>query len=366
MKCGCSIGYDARFALGNYRGMGRFLRLLIAGRESTLTGLCAAGEADSSLRLLAKGPVFYPLWEQGWLPWMVLHERLQILICPYNTAPLLLPRRVKLVLVVHDLIFLDPLPKSTSRYQNLGRFYRRQIVPRAIERADQLITVSHYTRLQLASRFPKCADKVRVIPNSIEEVWFDERPEVRRTEPYILTVAGEAPNKNLTRAIAAFARLRRLSGNASYRLKIAGVKRQFHARFREQALNYGVGDWIELLDYLSEDAIRALFRSAELFLMPSLLEGFGIPILEAMASGVPVACSSASCLPEIAGDAAFYFDPTSVDQMASAMHAVLADSRLQAEMSRLGLQQAQRYHPRSVRYQVEQFWRALSSEMRSH
>jgi glycosyltransferase involved in cell wall biosynthesis len=345
--------------------MGRFLRLLIAGRESALIGLCAAGEADPSLQLLATGPAFYPLWEQGWLPWLVLRERLQILICPYNTAPLLLPRRVKLVLVVHDLIFLDTLPKSTSRYQNLGRFYRRQIVPRAIERADQLITVSHYTRLQLTSRFPKCADKVRVIPNSVEEAWFDGRPAVRRSEPYILAVAGEAPSKNLARAIAAFARLRQLSGGTVHRFRIAGVKPQFHASFRTQAQSCGVGEWVELLDYLSEDTMRALFRRAELFLMPSLFEGFGIPVLEAMASGVPVVCSSGSCLPEIAGNAAFYFDPTSVDQMASAMHAVLADSKLQAEMSRLGLQQAERYHPRSVRSQVENFWTALSSDMRS-
>jgi glycosyltransferase involved in cell wall biosynthesis len=272
---------------------------------------------------------------------------------------------VKLVLVVHDLIFLDKLPMSTSRYQNLGRFYRRQIVPRAIERADQLITVSHYTRLQLASRFPKCVDKVQVIPNSLEEAWFDELPTVRRSESYILTVAGEAPSKNLARAIAAFARLRQLSGSTVRRLKIAGVKPQFHAHFRAQAESCGVGEGVEILDYVSEDTMRSLFRSAELFLMPSLLEGFGIPVLEAMASGVPVVCSSASCLPEIAGDAAFYFDPASVDQMASAMHAVLADSKLQAEMSRLGLQQAENYHPRSVRNYVEQFWTSLPPDMYS-
>ena len=365
MKRRSSIAYDARLALGNYRGMGRFLRLLIAGREGALTGLCASGETDSTLQLLATGPTFYPLWEQGWLPWLVIREGIRILICPYNTAPLLLPRRVKLVLVVHDLIFLDKLPMSTSRYQNLGRFYRQQIVPRAIERADQLITVSHYTRLQLASRFPKCVDKVQVIPNSLEEAWFDELPTVRSFEPYILTVAGEAPSKNLARAIAAFARLGQLTGSTMHRLKIAGVKPQFHAHFRAQAESCGVGERVELLDYVSEDTMRSLFRRAELFLMPSLLEGFGIPVLEAMASGVPVVCSSASCLPEIAGDAAFYFDPASVDQMASAIHAVLADSKLQAEMSRLGLQQAEHYHPRSVRNYVEQFWTSLPPDMHS-
>ena len=106
------IGYDARLALGNYRGMGRFLRLLIAGREAELIGLCAAGDVDPTLQLLAAGPQFYPIWEQAWLPWLALRERLQILICPYNTAPLLLPRRVKLVLVVHDLIFLDALHRT--------------------------------------------------------------------------------------------------------------------------------------------------------------------------------------------------------------------------------------------------------------
>lgn len=357
------IGYDARLALGNYRGMGRFLRFLIAGREQMLTGFCAARESDDSLATVAGGTHFYPLWEQCWLPRAIVKHRMDAFLAPFNTAPLALPSRVMLILVVHDLIFMEDLPQSPSRYQNLGRMYRRAVVPRAIERADRLITVSNYTRDALARRFPSVTARIEVIPNTIPEWWLQEESFPKNPERYILAVAGEAPSKNLGKAIESFARVRELTRDPGLRMKVAGVKPEFHAGFLDQGNHLGLSGSIELLSYVPDAVMRDLFRNAQLFLMPSLLEGFGIPVLEAMACGAPVVCSSASCLPEIAEDAAMYFDPRSAEEMAAAMLTVLSDNARQEEMSRKGRNRVRQFHSSVVRERAERFWASLTESL---
>jgi len=351
-----TIAYDARFSLGQYRGMGRFLRFLIQGRECDFLGFCATGEQDASLKLVAAGFRFYPLWEQVSIPHLTRVRNISTFLAPYNTAPLRLPKRVKLVLVVHDLIFMDRLPLSRSLYQNVGRMYRRLVVPRAIRRADVVVTVSHYTAEQLASRFGLDSRRIRVIPNSIGEEWFSGEMERTPQPRYVLVVAGEAPSKNLSRAIAAFTQCRNSGDDLRLRLKVAGVKERFHKDFHEQVCALGIEDFVDFLTYLPDAAMRGLYQQAELFVMPSLSEGFGIPVLEAMASGVPVAASSASCLPEIGGDAARYFDPYSIEDMSSTMHKIVSDQGLREKMSELGRVQARKFHPALVRRQIQSFW----------
>jgi glycosyltransferase involved in cell wall biosynthesis len=350
------VAYDARLAIGHYRGMGRFLRQLIAGHEHDFLGLCAAGEQDQSLNLVASGSRAYPLWEQVSIPRLVGEQKLDVLLAPYNTAPLRLPSRVRLILVVHDLIFMDRQPMSRALYQNFGRWYRRWVVPRAVRRADMLVTVSHYSAEQLAARFALDSSRISVIPNTIDKEWFATEPAVPGIPPYILVVAGEAPSKNLRRTLAAFARLRLSSPDLDIHLRVAGVKPKFHAVFHAAARKLGVAEHVELLDYLSDSAMRQLYQRATLFVMPSLQEGFGIPVLEAMASGVPAVVSSATSLPEIADAAARYFDPSSVDEMAAAMRDVLADESLREQMVHQGRIQAQKYHPFVVRETIREFW----------
>jgi glycosyltransferase involved in cell wall biosynthesis len=358
-KTGKVLAYDARFSLGQYRGMGHYLRTLIAGRESELLGLCATDESDSSLNLVASGFRFYPLWEQISIPRLLSNHKVNIFLAPYNTAPLFLPKSIKLVVIVHDLIFLDNAPLSRSLYQNVGRIYRRFIVPRAIRRADLVLTCSQYTARHLISRFALDESRIRVIPNSIAPDWFSSEPVEPATPPYILAVAGEAPSKNLNRALAAFARCRALSQDRALRFKVAGVKEKFHPAFQAESAALGIANYVDFLGYISESAMHRLFQQAALFIMPSLAEGFGIPILEAMASGVPVAASSATSLPEVAGTAAVYFDPYSTDDMAATMNKILSDSALQASMSAKGRIQSQQFHPDAAGLKVSQFWAEL-------
>lgn len=358
------IAYDARLAMGQYRGMGRFLRLLIAGRERELLGFCATGEQDEALNLVASGHRFYPLWEQVSIPRLVRRYKIDAFLAPYNTAPLRLPEGVKLVLVVHDLIFMGSLALSHSLYQNVGRLYRRLVVPRAIQQADVIVTVSHHTARELSSRFAMDSSRIHVIPNSIGKEWFTAEAAPDGAPPYVLVVAGEAPSKNLSRAIAAFARCRKLGGDSSLRLKVAGVKDKYHPLFQSEARQLGVADFVDFLTFIPDPELRLLYRKAALFLMPSLSEGFGIPVLEAMASGIPVAASSATCLQEICGDAARYFDPYSVEQMAATMRQILDSSALQVELSKQGSIQSRRFHPDATLIQVKDFWSNINEVLR--
>ena len=218
------IGYDARMSLGEYRGMGRYLRTLIAGRERKLLGFCASGETDPRLRLIARGMHAYPLWEQLSLPRLVRDNAVDVFIAPYNTAPLHLPPGTRLILIIHDLIYMEPLPRSRSTYQNAGRLYRRFVTPR---RAASRRSRRHRFELHRGSTHLQVRHRSRKhsrVPVSIAPEWFAPQAHRRERAGFILTVAGEAPSKNLSRAIEAFAQYRRAAGEGALRMKIAGVK----------------------------------------------------------------------------------------------------------------------------------------------
>lgn len=345
------IAYDARMAIGAYRGMGRYLRSLIAGRESELIGVCAAGESDPQLRLVARGPRFHPAWEQLSLPRTLQQERVDIFLAPFNTAPLRLPGSIKLVLIVHDLIYMEKLPSSPSLYQNAGRLYRRFVVPRVVPRANLLLTVSAHTASQLMTRFHVPAEKIRVIPNSLDAKWFAQQPTSER-EDYILMVSGEAPSKNLPRALEAYAAL----GQNRPRLVIAGVATAAQPHFQQLAARLGIGEMVEFLGRISDEQMISLYRRARLFFLPSLAEGFGIPLVEAMASGTPVVASRSTCLPDIGGDAAIYCNPLSVAAMTAALTHVLNDTGLQQQLSAAGTERARHFHQAQVQQQMQIFW----------
>jgi len=225
------------------------------------------------------------------------------------------------------------------------------------------LTISAYSKEQLVNRLGVVPEKISIIPVSLDSNWFTSDSEPRVPDPYIFMVAGEAPSKNLRRALEAYALYRSMSGEACHQLKVAGVKSKHHGIFRAHAQSLGIGQYVDFLGYVSDSEMRTLYRKAELFVMPSLMEGFGIPVLEAMASGIPVLASSTTSLPEVGGEAARYFDPTSVHDMATAMSDVIARPAVRLQMSRMGREQARKFHPQLVNRQIQQFWEAcLKSE----
>ena len=359
------VGIDARLSVGSYRGMGRYTREFGAQCAEQVYWLGHARQGSDALVTHATGTPLYPVWEQLVLPRLCRELRLDAVLCPYNTGPLASIGSTRLFLVVHDLIYLESgqtVPYGGSPYQMVGRLYRRLVVPRAVARAHALVTVSSYTAREIERRLRANGKPLLVVPNTIEETWFDVPTSPTPRKDFILTVSGEAPHKNLYRVIQAFQQAT-ASGvlPAKMRLLIAGVSPARFPAVSDLAERLGVAGSTQLLPYVSAQEMQELYRTAAFMVFPSLIEGFGIPVLEAMASGCPVIVSDRGALPEVAGDAALVVDPLSVEAIADAMGRVWCEPALAGELANRGRRNAERFHPRAVHPQMRDAWNTLSS-----
>jgi glycosyltransferase involved in cell wall biosynthesis len=361
-----TLGVDARWMVGQYRGMGRYAHALIEPVAAEVLALLPRSYPKTRYLTLQAGPSFFPYWEQVVLPRLCANHGVTQLFCPYNTAPLNVPPSTQLTLVVHDLIYLESwsrLPPSVSIYQTLGRVYRRWVVPRVARQATRLVTVSAYTRNQISKCFSIPEQDIHVIPSSVDDAWYVETPlPWACRQPYILTVSGEAPSKNLPSLIRAFAAFRHQAGGtaAESRLRIVGIKPMHQPHFQRIANAVGVGAWLDFEPFIDEAALQKLYREAWLFVMPSLYEGFGLPLVEAMASGTPVVCSNTTSLPEVVGDAGWLFDPRNIDDMATQLHSAWCDQTGKIEMANQGLVRAKHYSRFAVAETIKDFWRTTN------
>lgn len=319
------IAIDARWLGPSCRGMGRHALHLIAPIISQVLGLAPSTCPKPAFTTLNSGPSLYPLWEQLWLPFLCWKQNVSLLVCPYNTAPLHLPPHTQLILVVHDLIFMSPwreIPPSSRLGQELGRLYRKLILPRVIHNAHKVVTVSEYSKRLIIETFGLDPAIVTVIPNSIGDEWFEDQPlPYKQRKSYILVVSGEAPSKNLPNLIKAFSLLREHPDlSVSFpTLRVVGVKQESHARFKALARSLAVHNFIVFEPFVDQALLINMYRNSMLFVMPSLSEGFGIPLIEAMALGTPIVCSNTASLPEVAGNCCHFFDPYNVDSMVQAL-----------------------------------------------
>ncbi|HDR9150154.1 TPA: glycosyltransferase family 4 protein [Burkholderia vietnamiensis] len=356
------LGVDITWMVGNYRGMGRFARQLVEPVGASVLGLGPDGVRTDEWPCVSGGRGFFPWWEQVELPRLCRAQQLDYLLCPYNTGPLRSTGNTRVIAVVHDLIYMKPwrvLPPAQSMYQTLGRVYRRHVVPRLVRRADTVLTISRYSQRELMDRFGFQEADVPVIPCMISDDWFAAPLSQAARQPVLFTVAGEAPSKNVDRLLQAFAQARPGLGYDA-RLRIAGIKADHHAYFLGRAHALGLEGVVELLGYVSRVELREQYRQSRAFIFASLFEGFGIPLLEAMASGTPVACSNTTSMPEIAGDCGLQFDPCSVDDMAEQIRRVWDDSTRFDVAAGAGMDRARTFSASAVRPSIEAFWARLS------
>jgi glycosyltransferase involved in cell wall biosynthesis len=231
-----------------------------------------------------------------------------------------------------------------------------------IRRASRIITVSNYSRDLIAKTFNLSLHDIVVIPNSLSAEWFASEPlPFYSRNPYILTVTGDAPSKNLSSLIHAFSILKNSLDSAFHglKLRVVGLKPRSIPHFASLAKKYAVYSSVVFEGYLAKDSLINLYRQSLLFVLPSLSEGFGIPIIEAMASGTPVACSATTSLPEILGDCGWYFDPRSPQLIAETMAIALSDHQQRDKHVHAALLRAQQYSQASVARQVHNFWDTL-------
>jgi glycosyltransferase involved in cell wall biosynthesis len=356
------VAYDAQELLSwaGKRHKGVDLSNLLRPYSDSFVGFATPGRShDTRYLIIQEGLSRHSPWQQISLPYLLHKWRADFFVAPNNTAPFFIPKRTKLILLLYDLILLERVFDAPNPRQRILNEYRRLLVRRAVSRAHIVLTVSSYSRQQIKNRFPLAP--VQVIPCSISPSWFVESDarKIEERENFILVVTNDTPHKNTNGALEGYARfVAQLDRFSAPRLRLVGLSGSA-GKFRGLADTLHIGDLIYIEPYLTESQLQDLYRKSRAVLFPSFREGFGLPVLEAMASGTPVIASNATSLPEVGGPAAAYFDPSDVADMAAVLSRVLGSPTKQQEMIELGLCQARRFHPDIVGRQVLTFWDSL-------
>ena len=260
------------------------------------------------------------------------------------TAPVYCP--VPVVATVHDLSFLEH-PEYFTRYRALQL---RLTVRRTVLKAARIITVSEFSKRSIVRAYELPEDKVVVIPNGVSSEFRPIGREVARRAlaphlrvPFILCVSDLQPRKNHLKLVASFERLLAAHPQLPHHLVIVGKETWFSPVVKTAAAKSSVASRIHFTGFVPDEDLLRYYNACDLFVYPSLYEGFGLPILEAMACARAVACSNTSSMPEVADSAALLFDPNSIEEIVSAMADLLLDSGLRARMERLGAQNAAKF-----------------------
>ncbi len=288
------------------------------------------------------------LWEQFLLPAQVGKD--QILWSPANTGPLAVSRQV---VTIHDLSVLDHPEWFNPNF----RLWYMLLLPRLARRAKTVLTVSEHSRRSIIRRFDLPEENVIAVPDAVNLEQFREcdpapvRAKYELNQRYVLFVGSLDPRKNLDRLLQAWMRLTEFR---DLQLVIAGSRTNI---FRPVAVSE-TRRRTKFLGYVPDEDLPGLYSGATFFIMPSLFEGFGLTVLEAMACGTPVITSYAGALPEVVGNAAIQIDPTSAEAMAEAMRTLLLDADLRSELKRKGLERARQF---SWERSAEAVWEILAA-----
>jgi glycosyltransferase involved in cell wall biosynthesis len=280
--------------------------------------------------------------EQMLLPGLAERRGCDVLHSLGSTAPA--RGRVRRVTTIHDLNYLI-VPEAHFGVRGLGM---RVLVPLAAHRSHLVLVDSASTRRDVVTRLRVSSGKVEVVPLGLGRPALADpapEPELRArfdlgSRPVVLCLSAKRPHKNLARLLDALARIPREGRPV---VVLPGYPTPHEETLRDRAAALGIAADVRLLGWTAERDIEGLFALATCFAYPSLYEGFGLPVLEAMARGVPVACSNRSSLPEVAGDAALLFDPDDVDAIRASINRLLGDAALRARLAADGRRHAARF-----------------------
>lgn len=372
-----TITIDVSAAINSRAGLGRYARSLAQGLIDELDApptLFFNRTAEAAIppewRAIPQRSVPF-----GYKPWRLMVWQGHLLRLSFKrlvpdaavfhaTEHLLLPLRgVPTVLTVHDLIFkLFP-----EHHKRLNHLYLNWAMPLFVKRADAVIAISQATKNDLMRHYgtpdrkitvvhEAAAPHFRVVPD--EEV-ARVRHKYQLPERFLLAVGTIEPRKNLARLVEALAELRR--DDHRLKLVIVGAKGWLYEELFERIEALGQQDAVMLTGYVPDSDLPAVFRAATVYVMASIYEGAGLPVLEAMACGVPVISSRESSMPELGADIPRYFNPYDVHNMAEVLDMVLSDDHLRAEMSLAGPKRAARFSWQRTARQTLDVYRSIMS-----
>lgn len=302
-------------------------------------------------RQQSRWPLHQPLvriaWEQTWFPLALQQQSIDLVHGLVNVLPL--ATAIPGVVTVHDLSFL----RMPEKFRQAKRWYLTQLCRASVAKARRVIAVSRQTADDLQHFWQIEASKISVIYNGVGEEFVPApvaaveafRQQHALPERFFLYLGTLEPRKNLPLLIRAFARWRAQTTpeNRAIQLVLAGAKGWFYEQIFALVTQLQLEDVILFSGYIPAAALPDWYRAAELFIYPSLFEGFGLPVLEAMACGTPVICSDSGSLVEVAGDSALTFPAQDEEGLVSCLHQAANDAALRTDLRRGGLARAQHF-----------------------
>lgn len=280
-------------------------------------------------------------WLNWTLPLAVRRDKVEVMFFPANDFWLW--KAAPTVVVLHDIA------PATELYQYLPTWKDKLQIKLQMKTlpfvSDKVLTVSKYSAKQIETYLPKLANRITVVYNGLTGFSQEPRDHVLYEKPYILFVGGFDRRKNLERLLEAFKVL--ISNGRNEKLVLvgsSGKNMNLYYVMPELVSSLGLNDFVEISNSIDDEELGRLYRGACLLVLPSTVEGFGLPVLEAMVSGCPVVASNAASIPEVGGDAAIYFDPYDISNMAECLNRVLSNEKLRNEMILRGIDQAKKFN----------------------
>lgn len=362
-----SIPQSTVSASSEVEGKGKTLEFYLLIRKSKLNEI--KREMGNSFKLVIAEASHYSLKEQIILPVLLFKLRPDLVHFPHFNVPLFWWG--KQVATIHDLIKHESRGmETTTRWKPFywfKYFVHEFVIWSAVRRATRVIVPSGWWRDELIRRYNLPVDKIAVIYEGVDKKFkvqsqkFRVKSKARSLKllnkygikkPFILYVGNLYPHKNIERLVQAVKLINghhsnyhtTVCGN-SWRLVLVVVctRNVFYERFRKKIKQMKAEKFVNLVGFVPDEDLAILYRQAKAFIFPSLLEGFGLPGLEAMACGCPVVASNSSCLPESYGQAALYFDPLDVSDMAEKIKQVVGDRQLRDQLIKRGFEQVKKY-----------------------
>jgi len=291
------------------------------------------------------------LWTQTKFSWDIRKDKIDTVWMPMHNAPFFKSKKIKTVVTIHDLAF-KKFPKT---FPQKDLFKLNSLTGLAVSRADKIIAVSQSTKKDILKFYPNLSeDKIRVIYHGFDKELFQKKYEEGRvssflkknnleSKKYLLYVGAIQPRKNLKILITAFELLKLKKGNENLKLVIAGGKAWNWKGTMKRIDKSSQKENIILTGKISFEELSVAYREALVFCFPSLYEGFGIPVLEAFASKIPVVAARNSSLEEVGGDAAAYFKESDPEELFRRVDSILRDDNLRREMIEGGLRRLEKF-----------------------